>query len=284
MNLRAASRLVLMPAALGLLLAACQPQAPEEAAAAPVAQAPAADETVVDEPALDPAAPVDEASAEAVAGQPVEPPASGDAPQAPVAPVPPAAGGVVFATEGEHYDLIPGGQPFEPLDGKIEVVEVFNYVCPACAMFQPLVNTWKARLGPDVRFTYVPAPFGGNWDPFVRAYYTAEAMGIADKSHDGIFKAIHVDRSLKGERGTDSAQDIARVYAQYGADPAQFASTMASFTVNAKFGRAKQYIAQQRANSTPTMIVNGRYRIKARNFETMLENTDRVISQVRAGG
>src|SRR5690606_23371332 len=130
---------------------------------------------------------------------------------------------------------------------------------PACAMFQPLVNTWKARLGPDVRFTYVPAPFGGNWDPFVRAYYTAEAMGIADRSHDGIFKAIHVDRSLKGERGTDSAQDIAKVYAQYGADPAQFASTMASFTVNAKFGRAKQYIAQQRANSTPTMIVNGRY-------------------------
>ena len=75
-----------------------------------------------------------------------------------------------------------------------------------------------------------------------------------------------------------------RLYAKFGADPAQFASTMASFTVNAKFGRAKQYIAQQRANSTPTIIVNGRYRIKARDFETMLENTDRVIAQVRAGG
>ena len=59
---------------------------------------------------------------------------------------------------------------------------------------------------------------------------------------------------------------------------------MASFTVNAKFGRAKQYIAQQRANSTPTMIVNGRYRVKGRNFEDMLQNTDRVIAQVRAGG
>src|SRR5690606_20356413 len=209
MNLRAASRLVLMPAALGLLLAACQPQAPEEAAAAPVSPAPAAPaEAVADEPALDPAAPADEASADADAdaGLPAGTPAPGDAPVAPAAPV---AGGVRFAIEGEHYDLIPGGQPFEPLDGKIEVVEVFNYVCPACAMFQPLVNTWKARLGPDVRFTYVPAPFGGNWDPFVRAYYTAEAMGIADRSHDGIFKAIHVDRSLKGERGTDSAQDIA---------------------------------------------------------------------------
>lgn len=161
---------------------------------------------------------------------------------------------------------------------------MFNYVCPACAMFQPLVNSWKARQPADVRFTYVPAAFGGNWDPYVRAYYAAEAMGIADKAHDGIFHAIHVERSLRGERGQDSPEDIARVYAKFGADPAQFVSTMASFTVNAKFGRARQYIAQQRANSTPTIIVNGRYRIKGRSFEEVIQNTDRVIAQVRAGG
>lgn len=281
MNFRAVSRLVLAPAALALLLAACQPSEPAAPTPAPAADAPApaaAPEAVGDEPALDPAAPAADA-----AGSPdaAPAPAAGDSAAPQATPATPAA---TFAVQGEHYDLIQGGQPFEPLDGKIEVVEVFNYVCPACAMFQPLVNNWKAQLPADVRFTYVPAPFGGNWDPYVRAYYAAEAMGIADKAHDGIFQAIHVDRSLKGERGADSAQDIARAYAKFGADPAQFASTMASFTVNAKFGRAKQYIAQQRANSTPTMIVNGRYRIKARNFETMLENTDRVIAQVRAGG
>jgi len=281
MNLRAVSRLVLAPAALALLLAACQPSEPAAPTPAPAADAPApaaAPEAVGDEPALDPAAPAADA-----AGSPdaAPAPAAGDSAAPQATPATPAA---TFAVQGEHYDLIQGGQPFEPLDGKIEVVEVFNYVCPACAMFQPLVNNWKAQLPADVRFTYVPAPFGGNWDPYVRAYYAAEAMGIADKAHDGIFQAIHVERSLKGERGTDSPQDIARAYAKFGADPAQFASTMASFTVNAKFGRAKQYIAQQRANSTPTMIVNGRYRVKGRNFEDMLQNTDRVIAQVRAGG
>lgn len=287
MNLRAVFRPVLLPVALVLLLGACQPSGPDDAASAPpapaiepAAQAPAG--PIADEPALDPdAAPAEADATSADDALPAEAEADGAAP----APAP-AAGtpAVTFAVQGEHYDLIQGGQPFEPLDGKIEVVEVFNYVCPACAMFQPLVNSWKARLPDDVRFTYVPAPFGGNWDPYVRAYYTAEAMGIADKAHDAVFQAIHVERSLRGERGQDSPQDIARVYAKFGADPAQFASTMASFTVNAKFGRAKQYIAQQRANSTPTIIVNGRYRIKARDFETMLENTDRVIAQVRAGG
>ena len=280
MNFRALTRLALAPAALALLLAACQPSEPAVAAAAPAAPVAAAPtEAIGDEPALDPSA---APAVEAAAGQDQAPAAAqGDSP----APPPPAAtSGATFAVQGEHYDLIPGGQPFEPLEGKIEVVEVFNYVCPACAMFQPLVNNWKARLPADVRFTYVPAPFGGNWDPYVRAFYAAEAMGIGDAAHDGIFQAIHVERTLKGERGTDSAEDLARAYAKFGADPAQFASTMASFTVNAKFGRAKQYIAQQRANSTPTVIVNGRHRVKGRNFEEMLQNTDRVISQVRVGG
>ncbi|MBP6798031.1 MAG: thiol:disulfide interchange protein DsbA/DsbL [Luteimonas sp.] len=276
MKLRVLSRLALAPAVLALLLAACKPQAPADAATAPaVAEAPAAPaEAIADEPALDPAAAAapTEATADAAAS---------DAPAAQEADAPPA---VRFATEGEHYDLIPGGQPFEPLNGKIEVIEVFNYVCPACASFQTLVNGWKTSLPADVRFTYVPAPFGGNWDPYVRAYYTAEAMGIADRTHDAIFKAIHLDRSLKGERGTDSVQEIAAVYAQSGADPAQFASTMASFTVNAKFGRAKQYVADQRINQTPTVLVNGRYRVKGRSWQELLQNTDRVVAQVRAGG
>ena len=288
MNLRSVPRRVLSTAALVLLLAACQPSTPDAAAPAPAADAaagqaadPAPHEAIAGEPALDPAA---SAEAAAAAGEPGAEADAGAGASAAPAPADAGTPAVTFAAQGEHYDLIQGGQPFEPLDGKIEVVEVFNYVCPACAMFQPLVNSWKARQPADVRFTYVPAAFGGNWDPYVRAYYAAEAMGSADKAHDGIFHAIHVERSLRGERGTDSPQDIARVYAKFGADPAQFASTMASFTVNAKFGRAKQYIAQQRANSTPTIIVNGRYRIKARDFETMLENTDRVIAQVRAGG
>ena len=66
--------------------------------------------------------------------------------------------------------------------------------------------------------------------------------------------------------------------------PAQFTSTMASFTVNAKFGRAKQFIADHRVNSTPTLIVNGRYKVKGRSWEELLQNTDRVVAQVRAGG
>lgn len=241
--------------------------------------------TATDSEAIAPEPAIDGVAAEpALAdGQAASPDAT-DPASAPVAtPAEPASAGSRLVA-GRDYEEIPGGQPFEPLNGKIEVVEVFNYVCPACAAFQPLVNGWKSRLGPDVRFTYVPAAFGPRWDPYVRAYYAAESMGIADRTHDAMFNALHIERSLKGERGEDSAAEIAAFYGRHGVDPKQFASTMASFAVDSKFNRAKQFIVRSQANSTPTMIVNGKYRIKGSSFENMLENTSAMIARERAQG
>src|SRR5690606_24493281 len=35
--------------------------------------------------------------------------------------------------EGRDYVVVQDGQPYRPLDGQIEVVEVFAYTCPHCA-------------------------------------------------------------------------------------------------------------------------------------------------------
>ncbi len=258
---------------LSLLLAACGGQDAPTPVAPATDATPAAMEPTEGEPALDP-----NAAEPALAANADGTPAPMDATAQP-AKVPTDASGLVA---GRDYEEITGGQPFEPLNGKIEVVEVFNYVCPACASFQPLVNSWKARLPADVRFTYVPAAFGPRWDPYARAYYAAEAMGIADRTHDAMFNAIHLERSLKGERGEDSPAEIAAFYGKQGVDAKQFASTMASFAVNTKFNRAKQFIVRSQANSTPTLIVNGKYRVKGTSFENMLENTSALIARERA--
>ncbi|KHM90302.1 dihydroneopterin aldolase, partial [Xanthomonas vesicatoria] len=47
--------------------------------------------------------------------------------------------------EGEDYTLIDGGQPYAPLAGKVEVVEVFGYTCPHCAHFEPTLEAWAAK-------------------------------------------------------------------------------------------------------------------------------------------
>src|SRR3954470_11230231 len=75
--------------------------------------------------------------------------------------------------EGSDYVVIADGQPYAPLDGKIEVVEVFGYWCPHCAEFQPELSAWRRGLPSGVRFTYVPAVFTAG-DSFARGFFAAE--------------------------------------------------------------------------------------------------------------
>lgn len=273
-------RLALLLLAL-LPLVACNRQEPPTAApAAETAAAPvAADEAV---PADEPAAAADAATTPAPATDPAAAATPDTAPAAEAtspAPAAPAPGAPVAGTD---YVLIANGQPFLPLNGKVEVVEVFGYVCPACAQFQPLVNGWKKNLPANVRFTYVPAAFGGPWTNYGKAYYASETMGLVERTHDDLFKAIHIDQTLKGERGMDSVADIAAFYGKYGVDPKQFASTVESFAVNAKLNKAKQWAIRSGLEGTPTIIVNGKYRVLGKTFADMLRITDQLIAQESA--
>lgn len=267
------SRLVLLLLAL-LPIAACTAQdapapAPAAATAATAPAAPVAATTSAPAPATAPAA---EAAASTAAAEAAAAAAASAASTAASGPAPIA---------GTDYTVIEGGQPFDPGSDKIEVVEVFGYTCPHCANFQPLVNAWKAKLPGDVKFTYVPAPFGGYWVPYARAYYAAEAMGVLGKSHDAMFRALHLERSLPIQNATP--EEIGGFYAQYGVDPKQFASTMQSFAVDGKLNRAKQFLQRTGVEATPTMVVAGKYRIEAGagGFEKMLATVNQLVAQER---
>ena len=185
--------------------------------------------------------------------------------------------------EGTDYTLIENGQPFDPAAGKVEVVEMFGYVCPACNAFQPVMNAWESKLPADVRFTYVPALFGGPWDLYARAYYAADALGVEKKTHNALFNAIHTEHRLKGEQGQDTPQDLAAFYALYGVDPKTFLDTLNSFSIDAKLNRAKQFSLQSGVQGTPTLIVNGKYLVKANNYQNLLRITDQLVDKERSG-
>ena len=183
--------------------------------------------------------------------------------------------------EGTDYEVIAQGQPFEPQQGKIEIAEVFNHVCPACASFQPLVSAWKAKLPADVSFVYVPAQFGGPFDVYARSFYASQALGLEEKAHDALYRAIHVDHTLKGERGRDTPQDIARFYQAYGADPAQFVETMGSFAVEGKLAKARRFMQQTGVQGTPTLVVAGKYRVTGAENSTRSDQI-RIANQLVA--
>lgn len=268
-------RYALLSLLLPLALAACAQQ--DDAAS--TAAAPAAPPTTEQAPAAAPAEPAstdaaDEAEADASSEAGPDTAAAPSQPvQAPQGPAP---------IEGTHYVLIDDPQPLQPLNGQIEVVEVFGYTCGACASFEPLVSAWKKRQPDDVRVTMLPAAFGGIWNEFAKAYYAADAMGLVEATHQPLFRAIHVERSLgSGQRLTN--EDIAAFYAQHGADARKFAQTMESFAVAGQLRRAQQFAAASGVDATPTMLVNGKYRVvSGQDYQDVLRIVDHLVARERA--
>ena len=182
---------------------------------------------------------------------------------------------------GTDYEVITPAQPLFGAPGKIEVAEVFSYHCIHCADFQPFVDRWKGNLRPDTRLTYVHAAFGGVIDNIARGFYAAESMGATDRTHRAFFNAFHVERKIK----TGSIDEVADVYASLGLDRAALLSTMNSFAITSKVNRAKQFAQRTGVSATPTVIVNGKYRVSAtadRGFEGMLQTIDYLVARERA--
>src|SRR3546814_16707983 len=78
--------------------------------------------------------------------------------------------------------------------------------------------------------------------------------------------------------------DIAAFYGKFGVDPKQFASTMSSFAVNAKAGRAKQFAMRSQIGGPPSLVIDGKYLVKGTSYENMMQNADELIDKERAAG
>ncbi len=263
MNMRLPLSLLLMAA-----LAACSGQdtpAPQDTSGPATGAAPAA-------------APQDtDASAPAT-------PQEGDAgePAAPAAPAPAAPSGPA-PVAGVDYTVIENGQPFQPVAGKIEVAEVFGYTCPHCASFDPVFEGWARRQPADVNVVLVPGAFGGFWTPYARAFYAAESLGVLAQTHQPMFAAIHLERSMAVNANVGAA-DLAPFYAKHGVDAKRFTDAFNSFGVDAKVNRARQFAARSRIEGTPALVVAGKYSINVdqHGFEKMLHTAEWLVAQERA--
>lgn len=184
---------------------------------------------------------------------------------------------------GRDYVEIPGGQAWAARPGRIEVAELFGYTCPHCAHFEPLLAQWKQRQGKDVDLALVPAVYGGAWDVWARAFFAASDLGLLPRSHEAVFAAIHRDGRLPRN---PSAQELGTFFSSYGVDGDRFRAAMADPKVDARMDRARKFAIASGAEGTPTLVVNGRYRVTAASLEDALRITDWLVARERgrAGG
>jgi protein dithiol oxidoreductase (disulfide-forming) len=174
--------------------------------------------------------------------------------------------------EGTDYQLLTPVQHTSVPPGKVEVMEVFSYGCPVCNSFQPVMSALKRALPANAQIVLLPAAFNPaeDWPMFQRAYFTAQFLGIAERTHQGIFDAVWKTGELAVADPTThrlknplpSIEDAARVYARLaGVKPEEFLATARSFSVDMKMRSADAQIAAMQVPGTPCIVVNGKYRV-----------------------
>ncbi len=164
---------------------------------------------------------------------------------------------------GKHYFVIEPPQATTTGD-KVEVVEVFSYACPHCNEVAPIVENIKKNLPSNAQFVLLPAQFGFDaWKVYARAYYTAQALGIADKAHTDLFRAIYVDRKL--DTRAPKIEDVAAFYSKYGVKAEDFIATSKSFAIEARLKRNDTVIKAYGVDGTPAFIVAGKYRLSGQS-------------------
>ena len=271
-------RRLLGPALLLAVLTACS-RAPE--ATPPVAVVPAPAAAPATDAMAAPASPADAGAPASTASVATAAPATVDTTPATPATAPAAAPGAEPRL-GTDYFVLQAPVPLWSTAPKMEIAEVFSYRCIHCAEFQPKVNAWHARMPADSRWEYVPGVFGGSWDDFARAFFAAEVLGVRERTHDDVFHGVFQDKYIT----SGSLDEIATMYARWGVNKAQFLDTMQSFGVTAKLNRAKQFAVQSGVDATPTIIVNGKYRVSVtsdRGFDGMLSTVEWLLARERSG-
>lgn len=195
-------------------------------------------------------------------------------------------------TEGVNYFLVPIAHPPALPKGKVEVTEIFSYGCPACNAFIPTMRQLQKALPGNAVLNYEAAGFipSEDWPMFQRAFYTAQALGIAAQTHEAMFDAVWGTgelatfdpntKRLKDPQPT--IEDAAKFYNKKTGIPiAKFIARSKDFDVDSKIRQADELIMRDyHVDRTPTIVVNGKYRLNAESAGVTVGNNDRLIELV----
>lgn len=181
---------------------------------------------------------------------------------------------------GKQYTVISPPQPTNSPPGQVEVTEIFMFGCPGCYAFEPQLQKWLATKPAYVNFVRVPAM----WEPWAplhaRAYYTAEALGKLKDIEGPFFNEFHAKNNK-----LDTEAKIGALFLLYGVDATTFKNTFNSFSVLAKVKRADELVRRYQAQSTPTVIVNGKYLTtgqQAGTYEAWFQVIDELAAREHA--
>lgn len=178
--------------------------------------------------------------------------------------------------EGIDYRTVTEPMRAEAGDG-VELLELFWYGCPHCYQLEPQLNDWLARQSVDIDFQRVPAAASPRWVPHAKAYYAAEQLGVLDKLHEPLFKALHEQR-----RRILTDEQLIAFAAEQGIDEDEFRAAYNSFPVDMKVRRSAELVRRYAIDGVPAIVVDGKYVTSATqtgSTATMFDVLEALVTQ-----
>ncbi len=181
--------------------------------------------------------------------------------------------------EGKDYTLLSKPSPMV-LGHQVVVQEFFWYGCPHCFHLLPFLDAWQKKQPAWVRLELVPAALTPLWQIDARAFYAAQARGVATKLHNVLFHSIHGDESTNL---VNDPQAIARFYESHGAGP-HFLDLMNSMVIFGKVNYAAEQARNDQIEGVPSLVIDGKYLVDyhAGEPERMLQVVDYLVHMEHA--
>ena len=179
---------------------------------------------------------------------------------------------------GTDYTVLQSPQPVDPT-GKIQVIEFFWYGCPHCNEFDPYLEAWVKKQGPDVVFKRVPVAFRDDFIPHSKMYHALDALGLADKLTPAVFNKIHVKKNYLL---TPEAQ--ATFLATQGVDKKKYMDAYNSFSTQSDLKRDTKLMADYKIDGVPTLAIQGKYETGPATTNSLpgtIQVLDFLVTQIR---
>lgn len=180
------------------------------------------------------------------------------------------------ADEGIDYEIIATPQTTTLAPGQVEVIGLFWYGCPHCYHLESNLQKWLANKPAYVEFRRMPAVLGSSWAFGAKVFYAAEMLGVLDKVHEPLFKAIH-----EAHMQLNDANSMADWFVKQGVAREDFLGALDSFVVDMKIRQAKQLVQAIELHGVPAFLVNGKYKTSP-SMTASIEKTFQVIDEIIA--
>ena len=157
--------------------------------------------------------------------------------------------------EGRHYRRLSPAQPTSSGPDQVEVNEFFMYSCIHCYNLEPYVHAWLEAKPATINFVPIPTTWDEARKLHAQGYYMAEALGKAEEMHMPFFQEMHVNGNY-----LETPAKMKQFFGRFNVSGSDFDGLFDSFAMRAKVSRADELGRRYRVDSTPTIIINGKYR------------------------